>query len=487
MVKELLPSVIVELNRTEEIQSYTTVGSYMVHERRRVMFNISGLLHRLSGENPEKSGRIDAFTFGSGVIISLSLAMSVFSSEPGTLFPVDLGGPIYSSAIVADIDQDGMDEILVGSDSDKLFCLDANGLTKWQYQTGDDVRSSPALGDIDQDGYLDVVFQSEDGYLYVLDKDGQTLPGWPRPLGSIPYNSYYTATPVLADIDGDSELEIITLSPYRETFNTIRVYAFNSDGETEWTWEKDWPGTESISAHAVTSPAVADVNGDGILEVVVYFNITYHYPSGPGVGIYAIRGTDHQLVYEREWSIPITYSSPSIADINKDGKLEVILSCYYPGAFTSVQAITIEDDFVLWGWYDNPRIDNLSRSSPVIGNINSEFYPEIVPGGNLITLEHDGDIIWWNNDVYSINSSTVLGDIDNDEQMEIFTAASYSGEIHGFDGDGTELDGFPLETDPDYSIQATPVLCDRDRDGYMDIIVGSTDGRLYRLGDHLHV
>jgi hypothetical protein len=412
-------------------------------------------------------------------MLSFMLTMCLYGVDVAPMFPVNLKGSIHSSPIVADIDGDNMNEILVGSDSDTLYCLDHDGYIEWKFGTGDDIISSPTLGDIDQDGYLDVVFQSEDGYLFVLDNQGNPLTGWPQQLEDIPYNARYNSTPALADIDGDLELEIVTLSPKycpgQFSYTTTRVYAFNADGSTLWTWDRDWPGAGSWNA--VTSPTIADVDRDGILDVVVYFGITYHSPNGPGVGMYALRGTDGHNFYERETDIASTRSSPTIADINHDGKMDAIVTCF-PPPYTCLQAITIEDDHILWSHIANPFIDNYSLSSPCIGNINEDPYPEIIPGGSLAALDKDGNIIWYNYDIYSYNSSTVLGDIDGDGSMEIFTALSSTGEVYGFDGNGDILTGFPLETDT-VPIQSTPVLCDLDRDGYLDIIVGSTNGKLY--------
>ncbi len=414
------------------------------------------------------------------VILFLFATVYVCGDHIEPVFPVDLKGPIHSSPIVADIDGDNENEILIGSDSDTLYCVNHNGYIKWRFGTGGDIISSPALGDIDEDGYLDVVFQSEDGFLYVLNHQGELLsPNWPQALENTLYYDRYSSTPALADIDQDAELEIITLAPKycpgAFPYTTTCVYAFNGDGTVLWTWEREWPGT---GTNVVTSPSIADVNQDGILDVVVYIGIEYHQ-FGAGVGLYALRGSDGQNCFESEYDIADTRSSPSLADINRDEKLDAVVSCF-PPPYTCLEAITIEDDWLLWSRIGNPVIDNYSLSSPAFGNINADPYLEIIPGGSLVAIDKDGYTIWYDYDIYSYNSSSVLGDIDSDGDMEIFTAASSYGEIYGFDGNGDVLAGFPLTTDPDYDIESTPVLCDLDQDGYLDIIVGSTNGKLYR-------
>jgi len=437
-------------------------------------------------ENRRRVYRTYVYMLGLVAFISLNPTGCIYGSEPGTVFAVDLQGPIYSSPIVADIDQDGLQEILVGSDSDYLYCLDPTGLIKWQFQTGDDVKSSPALGDIDGDGYLDVVFQSEDQFLYVLDHEGQLLSsGWPQSLG-VSSGSYYKSTPSIADIDGDSELEIVTLSPKDNSgippYSSVLVQAFESDGSELWSWEWGSPLQSAGANNAVTSPAIADVDRDGVLDVVVYFGRS---SSGylSGVALFALRGTDGYPIYENPELMGSgfqTRSSPSLADLNKDGIMECAVSAFSDG-LTELMILSIEDDTILWSAVSSGILDNYSLSSPVIGNINQDFYSEIIAGGRMIALDKDGEVLWNDYNVYSNNSSATLGDVDNDEEMEVFVATSSpKGMIYGFDGDGTSLPGFPLEADPDYTIESTPVLCDLDTDGTMDIVVGSTDGKLYR-------
>ncbi|MEW6746577.1 MAG: VCBS repeat-containing protein [Planctomycetota bacterium] len=415
------------------------------------------------------------------LIIAALLTVGASGSETEPLFPVDLHGPIYSSPVVADIDRDGADEILVGSEANALYCLDHLGLIRWQYATGGAVRSSPALGDLDRDGLLDAVFQSEDGVLHAVDHLGQALAGWPRAFDQLPETGRYSATPALADLDDDGELEIVTLAPvwfpdHNPRYHSTRVCAFNADGTLVWTWDREWPGSGSFDA--ITSPAIADMNRDGVLDVVVFFGILYYSPSGPGVGLYVLRGSDGFRWYEQESDVASTRSSPSIADINGDGALDVVVSAF-PPPYTLLEAITPETGTVLWSIIARPEVDNFSLSSPAFGDLDEDRLPEIIPGGSMVALDQDGRTLWLDFNVYSFDSSAVLGDIDSDGRMEVIAADSSAGEIRGYDENGEALQGFPLVANPDALIQSTPALCDLDRDGSLEILMGCTDGKLY--------
>ncbi|MCI0528381.1 MAG: VCBS repeat-containing protein, partial [Nitrospira sp.] len=173
---------------------------------------------------------------------------------PGTRFdskkwPIDTGAAINSSPVLGDLDGDGSLEIVIGSDSNKVYAWKADGtpLPRWPVSTGDSVRSSPALADLDGDGKLDVLVGSFDGKLYAWNFRGNLIKGWPATTGSVIYSS-----PAVGDVDGDQAPEVIAGS-----FDN-KVYAWNGDG----TLLRGWPQPTGLFVYS--SPALADLDGDGL-------------------------------------------------------------------------------------------------------------------------------------------------------------------------------------------------------------------------------
>lgn len=138
--------------------------------------------------------------------------------------------PIVAPPAIADLDADGEAEIVVASLDGDLFAYhsDASALPNWSPLALPDpspscamddstkcngptrlrkgVSSSPVIGDVDGDGRLDVVVAAHDGKIHAYGGDGKALPGWPISIGEGPnmVPGPLVHGPAIADIDGDS-------------------------------------------------------------------------------------------------------------------------------------------------------------------------------------------------------------------------------------------------------------------------------------------
>jgi hypothetical protein len=105
---------------------------------------------------------------------------------------------------------DGKLDIVVASTNGGVYVFKQNGslMTNWinkRYSTmvHNASESSPVVADINGDGLPDVIIGGEDGRLAALSNNGTMLPGFP-----IILDGEVRGTPAVADIDGDGMTEI---------------------------------------------------------------------------------------------------------------------------------------------------------------------------------------------------------------------------------------------------------------------------------------
>ncbi|MBN2054103.1 VCBS repeat-containing protein, partial [bacterium] len=216
-----------------------------------------------------------------------------------------------------DLNGDGKLEIIFGGYDNNVYVTTWQGdaFPGWPVNLGTDVFSSPAVADLNGDGTAEIVIALKDdsadpqyGRILVFDSSGNVKPGWPRETPGQVYPS-----PALADLDGDGDLEIILGcgnynggDPARS-----RLFALNADGTDVAGWPVNMPDT------LYASPAVGDLDGDGLPEIVIGC-----YDGN----IYAYRGTG---VSVPGWPVATgdsVYSSAAITDIEGDGMAEVCVA-----------------------------------------------------------------------------------------------------------------------------------------------------------------
>ncbi len=171
---------------------------------------------------------------------------------------------------VCDIDRDslGTPEVVVAAASGFLWAvhLDGGELPGWGRAYGDSIKAPPAFADIDGDGYLEIILAGKDFKSWAVLRSGAIARGWPQssqgcgfPVWSeIFYPADFTipvASPVVGDIDGDDELEILQGS----LFECIVGWNGNGDGLR---------GFPLGLGGGCSALALGDLYGDGRIEMV---------------------------------------------------------------------------------------------------------------------------------------------------------------------------------------------------------------------------
>jgi len=203
----------------------------------------------------------------------------------------------YSAVAIADIDGDGVTEVLTGCDGNDLACLrGTDGAEKWSLSTWGDPRT-PALYDIDGDGKLEILV-SDNTYLYCIDHDGTLL--WQKTADDV-----YGCPVVVADIDGDGEIECVAVRDARSGVVCYRA----SDGFLKWDY--------NAGVTYVHGPVACDIDGDGTIEIIFGADDDYVYCLNPdGTLKWRHFTATASLMYK---------NAPCLACVDDDGKLEILV------------------------------------------------------------------------------------------------------------------------------------------------------------------
>lgn len=194
-------------------------------------------------------------------------------------FPVILDGGAIRTPVLADIDGNGTMEIILAVRNwpDGFIYVykgDGTVLTGWPVRMDDVPGSAVAVGDINGDGQPEIIAESYRS-LHAYETDGSLLPGFPFTPGDNRVFSY--SSPVLADLDGDGNREIV-FGDHSLDLGNGQIYVLKYDGSILPGWPK------TTSAWIFGPPSIADVDGDGTLDILVGDEILSPSPSNKVYG-----------------------------------------------------------------------------------------------------------------------------------------------------------------------------------------------------------
>jgi hypothetical protein len=260
---------------------------------------------------------IVAGTFNSQELFVFDLAGN---TKPG--FPISVPDAIWSSVAIGDVNGDGHKEMVFGSRGNKFYAFrdngtelldgDSNPTTTGVFKVlgAAENNGTPALADLDGDGKPDIIYASSDGALYAWHANGTNLPGFPVAVGGATNASVAVG---YLDGPGDTQLDI-AVTPSSNKLTVIRA-----DGSVRPGFPIFIPTANGFMR--TPSPALADMNGDGYLDIVC---------AGTNGGIYVVDRNGFPVppwanIRYSTMTANASESSPVVADINGDGLADVIM------------------------------------------------------------------------------------------------------------------------------------------------------------------
>ncbi len=442
--------------------------------------HILNLVHMHQGIDEEQSFTIRDLSDDRDLIVSATGAVMTQedSGQPGGF---------STMPIVADLDGDSRNEIIVQNAAGRILALSAGTIpgeplrVVWSVP-GVAMNASPGYArngalcpqatDLNGDGKPEVLFAVEDAHgasaLRCVDGDGRVL--WTHSFEGCPWGGLQAGVNFWASgrFRGQQQGLDVYVDVHRRSKASNEGFMLDgTSGKTLW-HQTNLVADSMAMPFGGGLPAIADINQDGIDDLVQEFWSIYGVVSGDtGRPLFPPAPLQNVGFFGR-W---IAYSSPTIADLDADGQLDVYLNSasYARGGYAAVKA----DGTPLWvEFHDNAQGSN--GFGPV-GDFDGDGKLDLAIGvldGTLVCLNAaDGSRKWTR--TMNISRDIVAGDINNDGTSELVFGGD--GKIHAVCGsDGKSV----------WSVDASgsPIIADVNGDGWAEILAVGLDSKLRIVG-----
>lgn len=272
------------------------------------------------------------------VTADISGVVSSFDINSGEkLWDVSLNARVTASPTLVDVNQDSLDEVIIGAEDGYLYCLNiTNGNVLWRQKCGSSIRATAAIADVNGDGRLEVLISGYGTRMYCLSANrGEIL--W---VSYLPKHEFYrsskigaVSSPLIADVDLDGNYEIVV------GIRSSRLYCLDArNGSIKWFCP--------LRYDPDSSPSFAVVGG----KPLVFFGGGEHTGGDGDNAIICLNGNNGSIAWRTIVNGGLD-SSPVLTELNNDGELCVIICSL---ADASCYALNAQSGKILWRYQFGP-------------------------------------------------------------------------------------------------------------------------------------
>lgn len=288
--------------------------------------------------------------------------------------------------VVTNLDASGAAEIIVAARDGRLYGWHADGteIVDGDRDPSTDgvfldtqspfLRCAPGVADLDSSiPGLEVVVGATNGTLHLIDAEGRALPGWPRTTfgAGTPFGQHFSGGIAVADLDRDGVVEMIFVD------GSGYLHAMHVDGG-------ELPGfpIAGIAAQSLTvipSPAIADLQGDAQLEVVV---------GGSDGRLHVFDAAGNPLLSKPIETGAASETSPLLGDVDGDGEIEIVFGNEAGTLHVWNLDATPVDGFPI-------AIGAEVRATPILADLDGSGTADlVVQGWDGVVRVHDLGVPW---------------------------------------------------------------------------------------------
>ncbi|MEL6614941.1 MAG: PQQ-binding-like beta-propeller repeat protein [Bacteroidota bacterium] len=318
------------------------------------------------------------------------------------------------------------DRIVAADRSGRVRAWDASGAVVWEYASGAEITASPTLAELD--GTRAILIGDHAGTFVALDlASGEEL--WRQAFGAM-----IRATAAVADIDGETAILLPVYGP--------RLVRLDARGRVQL--DRALPKNEVYqrgkAAGAVSTPLVADIDGDDRLEVVFGVRAQRVYCCDAETG-------------EIRWFRPLAYdpdSSPTLS-LSPEGKAQILVGGgeHTAGAGdNALIALAPSDGRILWRAPAGGGVDGAATVADLGAGEGAVFCS--LGSASAIAIGLSGRELW--RTPFGPTDACVHDPICRDPKEPYFTGRARCRSY------------------------TTPLVADLDGDGAPEVVVGSNNG-----------